>query len=317
MFLFLTSIGSEWYYFIDDVVLKNTLKGNDNEKCGFICGGNMNRVIVWDSSVNLKALDCSVPYRAVPLKIIAGEREFVDDETLDVSEMVAYLDGYKGKSSTACPGIGDWLAAFGDADEVFCFTITSGLSGSYNAARIAKETYETEHPQKRVFICDSLSAGPEITILIEKAVEMIRENKDFESISKRIKAYQKHTALLFSLESLRNLMNNGRVSPLVGRLAGALGIRIVGRASVDGVLEPLDKCRGEKKALLKIWTRMKEMGYQGGKVRIDHCFNPAAAQTLKQMILMECSRADIVICETVGLCSFYAEKGGLIVGFEK
>lgn len=277
----------------------------------------MNRIIVWDSSVNLKQLDTCVDYAMVPLKIVTNEREFVDDMTLDVKAMVDYLDNHKGKSGTACPGVGDWMDAFGDADEVFCFTITSTLSGSYNSARVAKETYEAEHPGRRVYICDSLSAGPEIAILVEKAAQLIEQNKDFDTIAQTIESYMENTALLFSLESLKNLMNNGRVSPLVGRIAGALGIRIVGRASDKGDLEPLDKCRGEKKALIKIVARMKEMGYKGGKARIDHCFNLPAASQLRQMILEEFSKADVVIRETVGLCSFYAEKGGLLIGFEK
>lgn len=277
----------------------------------------MHYKIVSDSGVNLRKMEASVDFTTVPLKIRTDEREFVDDPVLDVSEMVAYLKDYKGKSGTACPSVSDWLDAFGDAERVFCFTITSTLSGSYNAACVAKADYEAEYPERSVFIVDSLSAGPEMQILMEKVAELIELGKEFEEICDEISAYKESTGLMFSLESLKNLANNGRVSPLVAGVAGALGIRIVGRASVGGELEPMDKCRGEKKALAKIISRMKEMGFKGGKVRVDHCDNLSAAEQLKQQILQEYPKTDILIGETCGLCSFYAEKGGLMIGFEK
>ena len=61
---------------------------------------------------------------------------------------------------------------------------------------------------------------------------------------------------------------------------------------------------------------MKEMGYRGGKVIIDHCLNEEAALQLKELLKREFSSADIRIGKTGGLCSFYAERGGLLVGFE-
>ena len=276
----------------------------------------MKRKIVSDSGVNIRTLEGTVDYATVPLKIRTDEREFVDDIALDVQEMVTYLAGYKGKSGTACPSVADYVEAFGDAEEVFCLTITSNLSGSYNAARLAKEDYEAEHPERKVCIVDTLSAGPEMLILIERLQELMMQEKDFDTICEEITAYQEHTGLMFSLESLKNLANNGRVNSMVAKFADVLGIRIVGRAN-EGVLDPMDKCRGEKKAIKKLAERMKEMGYMGGKVRIDQCDNQSAAEQLKANLLAEYPNADIKIGSTYGLCSFYAEKGGLMIGFEK
>jgi len=61
---------------------------------------------------------------------------------------------------------------------------------------------------------------------------------------------------------------------------------------------------------------MKRLGYRGGKLIIDHCFNEKAANALKEMTLSEFPDAEVVIAPTGGLCSFYAEKGGLMIGFE-
>ncbi len=273
--------------------------------------------IVADSSANLREIHSEIAFEKVPLTITAGDREFVDDNTLNVGEMVEYLKAYKGKSGTACPSVAAYLNAFGDADAVFCVTITSNLSGSCNAARLAKEDYEAMYPERRVCVVDSLSAGPELNLIIEKIQMLISAGKDFDTICEEVAAYQETTGLLFSLGSLRNLANNGRVSPLVARLAGTLGICIVGRASDVGTLEPLSKSRGEKKALNTLYKHMKEDGFAGGKVRIDHCENPEAAEKVKEMILQEYPDTDIEIDVTCGLCSFYAELGGLLVGFEK
>lgn len=272
--------------------------------------------IVADSAADIKQLD-GFPFSVASLKIITAEHEYVDDATLDVEQMVENLQKYKGRSSTACPSSGDWLAAFGDAEQVFCVTITGTLSGSYNAARIAKEQYEESYPGRRGFVLNSLSAGPEIRLMLEKLKELAQMTFSFEEIGRQIKEYTQRTGLLFMLESMKNLANNGRVSPLVAKMAGLLGIRVVGKASDKGDLEPLVKSRGQVKALESIVDLMKKQCYTGGKVRIAHCQNERAGLDLKSRILEEFPRAQVLIDRCGGLCSFYAEKGGLLVGFEK
>lgn len=275
-----------------------------------------NMKIVADSSSDVFSLE-SVPYAAAPLKIITDETEYVDNESLDIPQMVNDLLTYSGKSGTACPGTGDWLDAFGDSPYVFCVTITSNLSGSYNSACVAKQEYEEMYPDRHVYVVDSLSAGPELALIIDKLTELIHEGKTFEEVKGAIIEYQKHADLLFMLESVKNLANNGRVSKLIASAIGLLGIRLVGKASEQGTLEPLHKCRGEKKALPTLVEMLKEYGFAGGKVRIAHCLNFEAAQKLKSMILEKFASAQVEICKCGGLCSFYAEKGGLLVGFEK
>lgn len=272
--------------------------------------------IVADSSANVLTLE-NTAFAAAPMKVITDAREFVDDAALDVDAMVSWFDAYKGKSQTSCPNFSDWLEAFGDADEVYCITITSGLSGSYNSACIAKKMYEQEHEGKRVCVIDSLSAGPELVLTIEKLEEYIGQGLPFDDICEKIEAYQQKTGLTFMLESLKNFAANGRVSPAVAKIAGVLGIRIVGKASDQGTLEPTNKCRGEEKSLAAILSHLKTSGLSKGKVRIAHCMNESAAQKLKQMILSQMAQVDVQIHRCKGLCSYYAEKGGLLVGFEK
>ena len=271
--------------------------------------------IAADSSANMYTLE-GVDFASAPLTIRTADREFVDNASLDILEMVDYLSKYKGKSGSACPGVGDWLEVFGDADEIYCVTIISSLSGSYNAAMTAKAQYEEENPGKRVFVLDSYSAGPEAKMLVEKIRDLVLEGKDFETVCKEITEYkEKKSCLLFCLESLKNLANNGRTSHAVAALCSVVGIRVVGDVK-DG-LHPTDKCRGEKKAIAALFKNMKEKGYAGGLVVIDQCFNEGAADALKNTIKGEFPEAKVRIEKTMGLCSFYAEKGGLMIGFER
>ena len=275
-----------------------------------------NRKIVADSSANLMKLE-HIPFAAAPLKIIAGDREFVDDETLDLAAMIDFFSTYKGRSQTSCPNPDDWLRAFGDADEVYCVAITSGLSGSYNAACIAREMYLEAHPERKVYVIDFLSAGPELTLIVEKLEQLLVAEKSFEEICDYMPGYLHKTGLLFSLESLNNFAANGRVSPAVAKLAGVLGIRIVGKASDAGTLEPTDKCRGEAKAVSTIMKHLKANGLQTGTVQIAHCSNEKAANSLKGMINAELPQVTVKIGKNLGLCSYYAERGGMLVGYEK
>ncbi|MBE6653227.1 MAG: DegV family EDD domain-containing protein [Ruminococcaceae bacterium] len=272
--------------------------------------------IVADSSCDLFQLK-NVDFSCAPMKLITDEQEFIDDPTLNVEEMVHHFDTYKGKSKSSCPNTGDWLEAFGDADDIFCVTITSGLSGSYNSACAAKQIYEAEHEGTRVFVLDSLSAGPEITLLIDKLEESIAQNMPYEDICNSITEYQKKTGLVFMLKSLKTFANNGRVSPLVAKLVGIAGICVVGKASDQGTLEPLQKCRGEQRSLEALVAHLESDGYRGGRIWIGHCLNEAAALRLKELILQKFEHAQILIHKFRGLCSFYAEKGGVLAGYEK
>ncbi len=275
----------------------------------------MNIKLVTDSSANLTALSrCDFAF--APLKVIAGDLEFTDDAQINVPHMLQQLKTHKGPSSTACPSVQDWLEAFGDADLVFGAAITSALSGCFNTAHIAAQEYETANPGKKVFILDSLSTGPELELILEKYQELVLQSKDFDTVCSEIKQYLSHTHLIFSLASLTNFAKNGRVSPATAAAVGFLGIRIVGKASDQGTLEPMHKCRGEKKALQQLLQTMLDAGYRGGKVRLSHTNNPDAANAFCCLLREKYPNCDLNIRENRGLCSYYAEDGGLLIGYE-
>jgi DegV family protein with EDD domain len=276
----------------------------------------LNTKIVLDSSADITAQK-AIPREIVPLKIITSEKEYVDDSSLNVTEMISDLRAYTGKSKTSCPNPQEFIAAFGEAEYVFCITITGSLSGSHNAALTAAHEYTALHPERRVCVFDSLSTGPELILAADAIEEAVAAGKDFDEVSEMLTGSRDKTGLIFMLESLQNLANNGRVSPLAAKAASVLGIRVVGKASNEGTLEQLEKCLGGKKALKAILSNMKAEGYCGGRANIAHCNNEASAKAFASLLHAEFPEAKTEIYSCGGLCSFYAEEGGLLIGFEK
>ncbi len=257
-----------------------------------------------------------VQFAKAPLTICVGDREFVDDETLDVAEMMVALKEYEGATSSACPSPGVWRDCFRDADEVYVLTITSALSGSYNSALVAREMELEDYPEKKIQVFDTLSAGPEMELILQQILREIQAGGSFEEICARITDYRKRTKLAFVLYSMDNLVKNGRVSKIAGFAASLLGIAVVGRASKKGELEMVAKSRSTGKTNNLVLSEMKRQGYDGGDVTITHCFNAKAAGQLRDQILKEFPSALVQLMPTGGLCSYYAEQGGLLIGYE-
>ncbi len=279
----------------------------------------MKHIIISDSSCNIHTLTNTADdsaFACVPLKIRIGEKEFTDNELLNTSEMLWEMYAYKGKSSSSCPSPEEWAEQFRRADEVFALTITSSLSGSYNSAMTARTMVLEEQPDKKICIIDTLSTGPEMMLLIEKLNEYFKKGLDFDTICDKIRIYQQHTHLIFHLESLDNLVKNGRTSKLIAKMADVLNIHIVGCASREGTLEVLHKCRGANRSYSSMLKEMIQNGYSNGKVIISHCENEAGAKLLKSKIEAAYETPDIRILPTGGLCSFYAERKGILLGYE-
>ena len=270
--------------------------------------------IVSDSSSNILSME-NPHFASVPMKVRAA-KEYIDDENLDLALMVEELKNHKGTSGSSCPNVGEWLEAFGDADMVFGTTMSKGLSGSYNAACEAARTYMEENPGKKAFIFNTLSAGPQQCFLNEKVLELAAQGLDFETIKEKALEYYRNTHILFCLESMMNLARNGRVSMAAAKIAGVLGIRACGDVKA-GMITPVHKPRGAKKTTETLVEMMKERGfYDGAQLRIAHCFGETQANALADAVLAQFPNARITIEPTTALCSFYAEVGGLMIGFE-
>ena len=275
--------------------------------------------IVADSGCDYRQLEnlaFDTEFVSVPLKIQVADQVFVDDANLDIDKMMETMYATSEASKSACPSPDDYLRAFEGAKHIFVVTITGTLSGSHNSAQLAKNIYLEEHPDTQIHVIDSLSAGGEVDLLVEKLNELIDQGLSYDEVVKAITDYQTKTKLLFVLAKVDNLVKNGRLSKLIGAVVGLLNIRMVGEASATGTLELLQKARGPKKSLQAAFEELLKGGYAGGRIVMAHRSNEKFCQQLSELVREKYPQAAISIVPTSGLCSFYAEDGGLLMGYE-
>lgn len=255
-------------------------------------------------------------FESVPLTIQVENEIFVDDKQLDIDLMMEKMYASSAASKSACPSPDDYLKSFEGSDKIFVVTITGTLSGSNNSAQVAKKIFLEEHPDAHIHVIDSLSAGGEVDLLVTKLNELIQQDLSFDEVVQVISRYQEKTKLLFVLAKVDNLVKNGRLSKLLRTVVGLLNIRMVGEASQTGTLELLQKARGSKKALASAIEELLKAGYKGGRLIIAHRNNEKFCQKFSQLIQEKYPQAQIETIPTSGLCSFYAEEGGILMGYE-
>lgn len=201
----------------------------------------------------------------VPLKLRVGEKEYIDDYDLDIVSFMNEMSQCSEATGTAAPSPQEWYNAFEKADEVFAVTITSALSGTYSSAVVAKNMILEDYPEKKVHIIDSKAAGSGLTLIVRKLQQFIEQRMPFEDIVDSITQYCKKIKVFFILESMDNLVKSGRVSAIAGKLAGILGIKILGQASSEGTIELLRKTRGKDVIYKKNSRRYVGKWIQGRK----------------------------------------------------
>lgn len=277
--------------------------------------------IVSDSSCDLRMSDfesARVRFETVPLRLQVGDLEFLDNDDLEIPELLAAMAAEKTASSTACPSPAAFARAFEKGDRTICFTISSNLSGTYNAAVMGRDMVLEEHPEKKVCVIDSKATAGAMVLLIRKARELMEADTedDFEGICSQLRIYQAALRTCFTLENFDNLIKNGRMRPLVGTLLHTLGIHVIADATPQGTIHVADKARGEVKTYKAITALMKaSKDCTGAEVVISHCENLPSALKLKEQILADLPVKAVEIIPCRGLTSFYAMEKGLILGY--
>ncbi|MGT2866660.1 DegV family protein [Streptococcus fryi] len=275
--------------------------------------------IVVDTGCDFRELPDLAPdteFVKVPFTIQIGNETFLDDFNLDIDKMMDSMYASSVAAGSACPSPDAYLEAYRGADNIVVVTITGTLSGSQNSARLAKEMYLEENPNANVHLIDSLSAGGQVDLLTLEINRLIKEGLAFDDFVAAITDYYAKTKLVFVLAKVDNLVKNGRLSKLIGTVVGLLNIRMVGEASEDGKLELLQKARGQKKAVTSTIEEMIKAGYKGGKVVITHRNNDKICQQLEEGLRAKFPDLSFTTVPTSGLCSFYAEEGGILMGYE-
>lgn len=273
--------------------------------------------IIVDSGSDLKSnylKNKNIGFSVVPLTINIGDKQFVDNEKLNINEMLEAMHAFNGKTSTACPSPESFLDECKKADVSFIVTITSGLSGTYNSALLAAKELDDKH---KVHVIDSrATCGSEI-LIVNKLVEMIEEGLDFNTIVKNIEEFRNNCKLLFVLQKFDNLIANGRMSKVKGFIANMLSIKLICEASPEGEIRIAEKTFGINSAYKKMVASIgkHEKDFSGRTCYISHCNGIAEASIVKEMITSTYNFKSVEILPMNGLASYYALEKGIIVCF--
>lgn len=254
--------------------------------------------------------DPEIGFKVVPLTIHVNDKEYVDNDSLNIQEMLANMHASK-KSSSACPAPQSFLSEFDNAEYTFIVTITSKLSGCYNSAVVAKNSYSKP---ENICVIDSKAVSGTEMLIVDKLIELIKQDLPYEQIVKEITEYRDKRSLYFILQKFDNLVNNGRMSKIAGLIASKLVIRPICIA-YEGEIKIAKKIIGIKNTFTKLVQMIGEKAKDFSKetLIITHCFAEEEANYIKSDLEKKCNFKEIRILPMRGLCSYYALEKGLII----
>ena len=269
--------------------------------------------ILVDSASDLKndyIKNENIGFKVIPLIILTDDKEHIDNDELDVKQMLKDMHSAK-KTSSACPSPESFLQEFDKADHTFIVTITAKLSGCYNSAVVAKNSYSK--PENIHVIDSKATSGTEI-LIVDKLVKLIEEGKEFNEIVEEIEKFRDKKTLHFILQKFDNLIANGRMSKIAGLIAKTLIIRPICIAE-EGEIKVSKKIMGIKNAFAKMVEMIKEKSKKPEEetLIISHCEAEEEALQVKNDIEKVCHFKEIRILPMRGLCSYYALEKGVIV----
>lgn len=274
--------------------------------------------LVSDSACDLYELeDCEgkIDFATIPFSIRIGGKEYIDDENMPISEMLEANESHSEMAQTACPSPEAWREKFSAPGPVIAFTISGALSGSYNSACLGRDMLLEDEPDKQIAIIDSKATGPEEAMLIWRARDLILEGRTLEEIEKDLNETAERIHTSFALSSYHNLIKSGRVSRLIGFIAGHLGFWGIGIGDEKGEIAIRGKARGSKSMVRFLTEEIARIGVAGKQIVISHCQNLKDALALKLSLETANPGIQVLVQATRGLDSFYAERSGLIVGY--
>ncbi len=277
----------------------------------------MKRVkLITDSAGDVNK-DLRGKFTRVPLTISVGDREFVDDDNLDLKELLRAMKESPEAPKTASPSPWDYLREFTGEDSVFVVTVSSKLSGSYANAVLAAEMARKEKDASFIHVFNSKNATVGQTLVTLKVLELIEEEKEEAEIVEEVNDYIENLHTYGFLESIDNLVKSGRVSKMMARLGSALNIRLVFGRSPEGTIALVDKVRGTKRAMQRLIDLIAETGSNLEKricgIAHINCFEKA--QQLYEKIRERFNFKDVIIFEASGITTVYGNEGGLVIAF--
>lgn len=277
----------------------------------------MSYKIVVDSCCELpEELKHDPRYEIVPLTLIVGDSyERLDDDGFDQKEFLQTVAECPVSPRSACPSPEKYMEAYRtDADHVYVVTLSSKLSGSYNSAVLGKNLYHETYGEKQIYVVDSRSASCGETQIAMQIARWEDEGRGYEEITEKIEKFTDGMHTYFVLDNLDTLRKNGRLSGVKALVASTLSIKPV-MAGDQGSIVQLGQSVGIKKALAKMVDYVVRDVVDAEKkcLMITHCNNPERANSVKEQILEKVKFKDVLIMDTAGISSMYANDGGVIV----
>lgn len=259
--------------------------------------------------------------KIAPLTITIDDTHYVDDGTVDIPPYLAAMKASKNPVRSACPSP-DLYAEDIRATEGDCFivTLSAKLSGSHNAASLGVQLAQEDMPEKKVHVFDSESASAGETYIALMIHELIAAGKSFEQIVELVEEKIRSMHTLFVLDSLDNLVKNGRISRTVALLANVLSIRLLMSDDGHGAIKNISKARGIKGALGQMVETCRKhtegLAAASQRLVISYCNCPERARQVRDMIREKCPAiGEIILTPTSALSSMYANDGGIVIAY--
>ena len=255
-------------------------------------------------------------FESVPLTLTVGNENIIDDSTFDQADFLKKVADCPECPKSACPSPERYRKAFDcDADHVYCVTLSAELSGSYNSAMLGRSLVEEKHPGKKIHIFNSCSASVGETLIALRIQECEDKGMDYKQTIDTVEHYISQQNTFFVLENLETLRKNGRLSRVKALVASALKIKPVMGATQEGTICQLDQARGMNKALVKMVEHIQEVTTDSVNrtLAISHCNCAQRAQMLKEALEEKMNLKKILVLDTAGVSSMYANDGGIIV----
>ena len=259
--------------------------------------------------------------RVAPLTITIDDTHYVDDGTVDIPPYLAAMKASKNPVRSACPSPDLYAEDIKAADDdCFIITLSAKLSGSHNAAVLGVQLAEEDMPEKKVHVFDSESASAGETYLALMIHDLIAAGKSFEQIVETVEEKIRSMHTLFVLDSLDNLVKNGRISKAVALLANVLSIRLLMSDDGHGAIKNISKARGIKGALTQMVETCRKhtegLAAASQRLVISYCNCPERARQVRDMIREKCPAiGEIVMTPTSALSSMYANDGGVVIAY--
>ena len=284
----------------------------------YVYGGRfMSFRVILDSCGEMTAeMKADDRFESAALTLTVGGEDIIDDETFNQAEFLRKVAACPECPKSACPSPERYMQGFEiEADHLYAVTLSAELSGSYNSAVLGKNLALENHPDKKIHIFNSRSASVGETLIAQKIWECEEAGMDFETIVDTVERYIDNQSTFFVLENLETLRKNGRLSKVKALVASALKIKPVMASTPEGNICQLDQARGINKALVKMvdYIAEKAEGSKDKILGIAHCNCAERAELVKNAILERIEVKDVIVLDTAGVSSMYANDGGVIV----